>query len=142
MKEFEVEAREQEPIPFKLLGQVFVAKPELPGTVILENESLVWGVSRGVRADAILEFFRLALSDYRPGAELNGVEPPEDGSEEPDEHTRFRALVDDPNHKVHLDKLAEIYVWLVSEYAKDRPTSRPSDSVPGPEATEATSEEN
>lgn len=123
---------------FTLNGEKFFCRGELPGTMLLENEAMLYGGNRGIAAKAIIDFFSEAMSGVtHPEPEPVEVEE----GKKPlylDEYQRFRAYVDDPARRIQLSTLGEIYAALLQAYIQ-RPTKRPSVSTDGPQTTETSS---
>lgn len=129
--------RTDEPVTFTLDGERFWGRPELPGSIILENEALVWGAGRGVAAASIMQFFEHMLrGQFAPLPEIQDETVTEETTApaRADEFMRFRAFIDDPERMVQLEDVGAIYAALVREYTR-RPTKRPSASPDGPQNT-------
>ena len=100
-----------EPISFKLAGEDFHCRPQIPGKVMLDLASKTGDEENPTQSARMIdEFFRIALL--------------------PESHERFTALTLDPDRIITMEQLMEIVSWLVEVYA-ERPTSRPEVSSNG-----------
>lgn len=111
----------RKPMPFTIDDTAFTAYP-IPGITLLE---LIEGE---VGADGEIKFKADGATIVDLFAKVM----------QPDEHTRFRAFVEDPSHLVDADLLCEILNDLM-EASAGRPTPPPSGSPDGPSTTGTTS---
>lgn len=94
----------QEPLPFKIDGELFHAIPQLPGLVLLEYAVLFSGGSStdGLSlAQASLEFLRLAIVQ--------------------DEWAKFETYAKDPANGMDEAALGELAGYLVTKYTTGDP---------------------
>lgn len=99
-----------EPITFKLHGEEFTCRGEIPGKVILDLVAKSSADDPSQSAVVIEGFFGIVL--------------------QPESLERFNALAVDPDRIVSMETLSDIVAWLVEEYT-DRPTQRPELSPNG-----------
>lgn len=92
---------------FDLFDETFYGRPAIQGAAILEFVSAADDTNGGSAAKQILAFYKKALTE--------------------ESHTRFVALIEDPDRVVDLETLTEIVGWLVEEYTS-RPTQASSQS--------------
>lgn len=96
-----------EPISFRLFGEDFNCRPQIPGKVMLDMAAKTADEENAAaNAAVITDFFNVILMG--------------------DSLERFNALAEDPDRVVTIEQLMEIVSWLMEQYA-DRPTPRPED---------------
>lgn len=94
-----------EPISFKLYGEEFHCRPQIPGKVMIDIAAKTADEENAAaNASMINDFFSAVLMG--------------------DSADRFNALAEDPDRVVTIDQIMEIVSWLMEQYA-DRPTTRP-----------------
>lgn len=102
---------EVEPIEFRLYGETFSCRPQIPGKTMLEFAKRTSDDSNASEnAGVLLDFFKSVMYD--------------------ESHTRFDAIISDPDKAVSLESLMEIVSWLMETYGS-RPTERSERSSTG-----------
>jgi len=106
-----VTAENSEPVSFKLYGEDFQCRAQIPGKVMLDlaTRSADENDAAG-NAQVITDFFDFVLV--------------------PESAARFSALCMDPERVVTIEQLMAIVSWLMETYA-ERPTTRSEDSPAG-----------
>lgn len=100
-----------EPVTFKLHGEDFTCRPEIPGKLMLDLVAQSSDDDNPAAAAAIVpKFFGSVLL--------------------PESFERFNALCDDPERVVTMQTLTDIVEWLVETYS-ERPTKGPESSPTG-----------
>lgn len=98
-------------VVFKLYGEDFACRSQLPGKVMLDLASRTADEENAaLSATVITDFFKYVLL--------------------PESLERFDKLCVDPDRIVTMEQLMDIVAWLMETYA-DRPTVRPEDSLSG-----------
>ena len=104
-------ASSDEPITFRLYGEIFRCTPVLQGYALMKFISGAADPENAASsADAVLEFFDHAL--YK------------------EDKKRFQEMAESEEYIIPLDTLTKIMDWLVEQYA-GRPTQSPTPSEPG-----------
>ena len=103
----------EEVIEFKLAGQIFQCRPEVPAGLLLDLASAGTksNGSQSATIEALLGFFRGALLE--------------------ESYARFEAAIRDPKIVVPMSKISDIAGWLAEVYSDDRPTGGNSVSTSG-----------
>jgi len=98
-------ALDAEPISFKLYGEEFHCRPQIPGKIMIDLAAKTADEDNAAaNAAVILDFFKAVLIA--------------------DSASRFDLLVNDPDRVVTIEQIMEIVSWLMEQYA-ERPTPRP-----------------
>ena len=100
-----VRVDQDEPVTFRIYGQVFHCAPAIQGRLLLEFIATSGGEKPDIGAAAIINFFNSVLV--------------------PQSREEFNRLTTDSDTVVPMETLAEIMEWLVSVYSA-RPTEPPS----------------
>lgn len=91
-----------EGISFKLFGEEFHCRPQIPGKVMIDLAAKTADENNAAaNATVITDFFTTVLVG--------------------DSVERFNALIEDPDRVVTIDQLMDIVSWLMEQYA-ERPT--------------------
>lgn len=116
-KDFGTPASSDEPVTFRLHGEVFRCVPAIQGVVLIEFIAAAGGGAEGnmaATAEEMLRFFNRTII--------------------PADRERFTELLNSDDRIVSLEGLVEIMDWLVEQYA-GRPTQQPTPSQPGEQTT-------
>lgn len=114
-RDFEAAKQNKELITFGLGGENFTCIAEAPAGIMMD---FVADASEGgaKTLPAMLAFLRGVLIE--------------------DDTERFDKMIYDKTVQINTTVIADLVVWLTEEYT-GRPTERPLDSTPGPQATGA-----
>jgi hypothetical protein len=100
--------RPDEPLSFKLHGEIFHAKPRIQGQLLLELvEKSTDTENTSAQAGIISSFFKEVLKK--------------------ESYERFQVLLHDDERIVEVEDMAEIVGWLMEEYT-NRPEGQPEAS--------------
>lgn len=100
-----------EEIMFRLYGEDFYCRPQIPGKVMLDLAGRSGNDDdTAASATVITDFFKYVLVQ--------------------ESYTRFNTLCEDPDRIVTIEQLMDIISWLMETYS-NRPTQRPEVSPDG-----------
>lgn len=110
-KVFTSKPKVETPVTFELDGELFTARPAIPGAMLLDFIADADSNDGGRAAEALIEFMTKVLVA--------------------EDRERFVDLIHDEERVIEIELIADICEYLVSEYAS-RPTASSKASVDGP----------